>query len=234
MAKKALYLQLWEKFRMQILAGEYQYGEVFPTERELEIQYSCDRKTIRKALNLLVEESLLVRITGKGTFVCKPDIRLSLENLKSFSGLLRQEGVETEKKVLFFKKVEAGYRVAKILNIKKCDEVYKCVRVLYDKENPIVLETIYILDIFPDLLKFDLNIYSLFEVMESFGQFPTKVTEDILAVELPETEAQYLNKETGDPAYLISDITENQEGKIIEYNRAYIASERFVLSTDLF
>ena len=107
-------------------------------------------------------------------------------------------------------------------------------RVLYDKENPIVLETIYICDIFPDLLKFDLNIYSLFEVMESFGQFPTKVTEDILAVELPETEAQYLNKETGDPAYLISDITENQEGKIIEYNRAYIASERFVLSTDLF
>ena len=70
--------------------------------------------------------------------------------------------------------------------------------------------------------------------MESFGQFPTKVTEDILAVELPETEAQYLNKKTGDPAYLISDITENQEGKIIEYNRAYIASERFVLSTDLF
>lgn len=233
MAKKPLYLQLWEKFRNQILNGEYQYGDLFPTERELEKQFSCDRKTIRKALNLLVEESLLVRSAGKGTFVSKPDLRLSLETMKSYSGLLRQEGVETEKKVLFFDKVEAGYRIAKALNIDKADEIYKCVRLLYDKENPIVLETIYIKDIFPDMMKFDFNIYSLVEVMESFGQVPTKVTEDILAVELPEAEAQYLNKDAGAPVYLIIDITENQNGEVIEYNRAYILSERFVLSTDL-
>lgn len=233
MSRNPLYIQLWKKFRNQILAGDYHYGDMFPTERELEIQYSCDRKTIRKALNLLVDELLLVRITGKGTFVSKPDFRLSLETLKSFSGLLRQEGVETEKKVLYFQKINAGYRIAKRLNIDKTDSVYKCVRLIYDKENPIVLETIYIKDIFPDLMKFDFNIYSLVEVMESFGQVPTTVTEDILAVELSETEAQYLNKEPGDPAYLLVDITENQYGEVIEYNRAHFISERFILSTDL-
>lgn len=233
MKNKPLYIQLWEKYRNSILEGKYNYGELFSTERELEKVHSCDRKTIRKALNMLVDEQLLVRIVGKGTYVNKPDLRLQLESIQGFSGLLRQQGIEITNKVLFFQKVEAGYRVAKMLQIDKEDTVYKCIRLRYAKESPVAVETTYIRDIFPDLLKFDFNIYSLYEVMGSYGQFPEKVKEEITAVELPETEAQYLGKTPGDIAYLITDITRNKEGQIIEYNRSYTVSERFEMYADL-
>lgn len=233
MNSKPLYIQLWEKFKNQILNNEYKYGETFPTERELEKLYGYDRKTIRKALNLLVDEKLLVRIVGKGTFVCKPDIRLSMEVLKGFSGLLRQEGVEVTTKVLFFNKVEAGYRISKLFQINTKDMVYKCVRLRYTNNVPIALEFTFIKDIFPDLLKYDLNIYSLYEIMERYGQIPSKVIEEIMGVELSEMEAQWLEEDIDDPAYLITDIMYNQNQEVIEYNRAYTRSERFVLSTKL-
>jgi len=233
MANQPLYINLWRIFRKQILTGEYHYGDAFPTERELETKYKCDRKTIRKALSLLQEEQLLVRIVGKGTFVNKPDIRLSLESVRGLSGLLKQEGIEITSNVLYFQKIKAGYRIAKIMGIDRIAEVYKCVRLRSTKEGPIAVETTYIKDVFPELTNFDFNIYSLYGVMENYGQIPTTVTEDIMAIELSENEAQYLNKEPGDPVYLVVDITENQYGEVIEYNRTYALSERFVLSTEL-
>lgn len=233
MKSKPLYIQLWERYRNYILEGKYNYGELFPTERELEKVHNCDRRTIRKALNMLVDEQLLVRIVGKGTYVNKPDLRLQLESIQGFSGLLRQQGVEITNKVLFFQKVKAGYRVAKVLQIGKDESVYKCVRLRCAKESPIALETTYIRDIFPDLLRFDFNIYSLYEVMGSYGQSPDRVEEEIAAIELSDTEAQYLGKQPGDMAYLITDITRNREGLVIEYNRAYTVSERFVMYADL-
>ncbi|MDD3174126.1 MAG: GntR family transcriptional regulator [Herbinix sp.] len=233
MGSKSLYIQLWEHYRNQILTGTYKYGEIFPTERELEKVHNCNRKTIRKALNMLVEEKLLVRLIGKGTFVNRPDLTLPLETIRGFSSLIKQEGMEVINKVLFFQKVEAGYRVSKVFGISKEDRVYKCVRVRYVNENPIALDITYIRDVFPELLKFDFNVYSLYEVMESYGQIPCNVNEEVSAIELQEMEAQYLNKKSGDFAYLITDITKNQDGIIIEYNKSYTVSDRFALSTDL-
>ena len=47
--KKPRYIQLSDEIRNMILNNEYQYGEMFPPERELEMTYEMDRKTIRKA-----------------------------------------------------------------------------------------------------------------------------------------------------------------------------------------
>ena len=233
MKSKPLYIQIWEHYRKEITDGKYKYGDTFPTERELEKVHGCDRKTIRKALNLLVDENLLVRVVGKGTYVNEPDVRFSMESIRGFSRILQQEGIGVSSKLLFFGKVEAGYRVAKALGIYKGEMVYKCVRLRNTGDTPVALEMAYIKNIFPEIEKFDFNIYSLYDIYENYGHGVTEVEEEIQAIEISEQEAQYLEIKTGDPVLLITDISKDCHGEIIEYNRAYTVSDRFRLSTDL-
>ena len=136
-------------------------------------------------------------------------------------------------KLLFFGKVEAGYRVAKALGIYKGEMVYKCVRLRNTGDTPVALEMAYIKNIFPEIEKFDFNIYSLYDIYENYGHGVTEVEEEIQAIEISEQEAQYLEIKTGDPVLLITDISKDCHGEIIEYNRAYTVSDRFRLSTDL-
>ena len=65
----ALYLQLAAHFRDQIMAGTLPPGSQLPTEIELTETFEVSRNTVRQAMNLLVNEGLLARTQGRGTFV---------------------------------------------------------------------------------------------------------------------------------------------------------------------
>ncbi len=231
--KRPLYVQFADKMRNRILNEEYTYGQLFPSERELEAQYHIDRKTIRKSLNLLVEENLLVRVKGKGTFVNKPSIRFHMEKLTGFSRLLKQEGIQVTTKMISCTRETAGYRLAKIFGIEKNDPVNKLIRVRIAEEEPIALEYTYIRDVVPNFTEIDFSVYSLYDVLEKNGQIPSNIKEEVHAVQVSGNEAQILGKEDGGQAFLVIDVTRNQHGEVIEYNCAYTNSSRIELSTQL-
>ncbi len=64
-----LYLQLEEILRQEILSGSRREGDKLSTENELVEQYKVSRITVRRAVEELCEEGLVVRHPGKGTFV---------------------------------------------------------------------------------------------------------------------------------------------------------------------
>jgi DNA-binding LacI/PurR family transcriptional regulator len=69
MKPRVRYIKIVEHYRDQILAGKLTAGTRLPTEFELAGEYGFSRGTVRQALNLLVEEGLLERVQGRGTFV---------------------------------------------------------------------------------------------------------------------------------------------------------------------
>ena len=69
MKKKYLYEQIYSNLKTDILNGDYQAGDQLPTEKELIDAYNVSRLTAKNAIALLVEERLVERIPGKGTFV---------------------------------------------------------------------------------------------------------------------------------------------------------------------
>lgn len=68
----AIYAQLVNYFRERILGGSFRIGARLPTELEIAREHQISRGTVRQALNILVNEGLLERIPGRGTFVKEP------------------------------------------------------------------------------------------------------------------------------------------------------------------
>ena len=232
--KKPLYVQLADRLRNRIMNEEYKYGQVFPPERELERIYGIDRKTVRKSLNILEKEGLLFRIQGKGTYVNRPDISYSLQKVSGFSRLLRQQGVRITNRVLIKTGQAAGYRIAKVMGIHKSDPVWKLVRLRLADEEPISLEFTYIRqELIPDFECIDFEVYSLYDAWSKSHHVPTYIDGTIDAVEVSGMEARCLGKEDGSRVFLVTDVTRDQDGLVIEYNRAYTNSDRIRLSTQL-
>ncbi len=69
---KILHTQLMTYFRERILDGRLRAGTRLPADGELATQYQISRDTVRQALALLVNEGLIERVQGRGTFVSQP------------------------------------------------------------------------------------------------------------------------------------------------------------------
>lgn len=86
-----LYLQLARKLSIAIHDNRWNAGEALPSERVLAESLGVSRITARKAIALLVEQGLIRRTQGAGSFIT-PRIEDPLSRLTSFSEMLRQRG----------------------------------------------------------------------------------------------------------------------------------------------
>ena len=122
---------LWEKIRTHALPG----GQKLPSETELMQEYSVSRITIRAAIKELVDDGLLQRLQGKGTFVCEPKKEYRardtegfsysniLEGYQPFTRLLQLEYVLPPKKVQDFLGVPDGVSVLYSRRLRSMDDV---------------------------------------------------------------------------------------------------------------
>ena len=102
--KSLKYVQLQNTLRAEILQGKYLNGDKIPSEPQLMKQYHVTRTTIRKALENLVQEGLLHKEHGRGTFVDLRPINHSMWNFSGFTDYARSRRCEVVSKVL-----EAGF-----------------------------------------------------------------------------------------------------------------------------
>ncbi|MFC0336946.1 transcriptional regulator, GntR family [Kushneria avicenniae] len=92
-ARLPLYQRLREEIMDRIASGEWPPGEPIPTESELTRRYNIAVGTVRRAIDTLVNEGLLERSQGRGTFVRRPDFDAS------FFRFFRQVNAEGEASV---------------------------------------------------------------------------------------------------------------------------------------
>ena len=93
-ARLSLYHQLYEILHQQILLGELKPGDQLPTENELIKQYEVSRITVRRVLDMLVQEGLIYRQAGRGSFVAHATLEYGLSHIVSFTEDMRRRGFE--------------------------------------------------------------------------------------------------------------------------------------------
>jgi len=94
-APTPLYLQLASKLVEAIKGGQWRPGEALPAERQLCEQLQVSRVTLRQAVDALVEQGLVSRRQGAGTFITS-HIQHQLSGLASFSETLRMKGLSPD------------------------------------------------------------------------------------------------------------------------------------------
>ena len=133
-----LYEQLKKIIEQKIEQGDLEADDQIPSERELCEQYGVSRITVRQAINLAVNEGLLYRTHGRGTFVARPKIEQGLKNIHTFQQTLAAQGILASTKLLEAKFVPSDLFMSRLLETSMAEQVATLHLLGYGDEFPFV------------------------------------------------------------------------------------------------
>lgn len=201
-AFRPLYRQIQDLIVQALADREWQPGEMIPSELELAARFEVSQGTVRRAIDELAAENLLVRRQGKGTFVAThADPRAFFRFLR----LIPDDGTvpRSRSEPLDCQSLRAGQEVAQALSIAHGDPVLQLRRILRFDGKPVVVDEIYLpADLFPTLTldqlrASDRSLYTLFESL--FGVRMVRAEEKIRAVAADPAAADLLGIPQGTP-----------------------------------
>ena len=225
-----LYYQIKNIIREMIENEELKPGEMIPAERELcEIQ-GVSRMTVNKAIMDLVNEGIVYREQGKGTFVAVPKEKQQISKLKGFTEEMEHKGLKSNTHILSFRVKPATKQLKIVLNLgSEESSVIEIIRLRISNEEPLAIETVWISNnTFKDLTADAIEGKSLYSIFrEKYGVDPTKAKQTIEPIILSGYEATLLNQKQNSVALMFKRTTYLKDGSPIEYTNAIYRSDRY-------
>jgi len=230
-----LYRQLYEVLRAQISSGAWRPGDMLPTETSLLDQYQVSRATVRRALDALVQEGLIYRERGRGTFVSHPTVQQGLVRIVSFTEDMRQRGLEPSTEVLSANLIPANGDLAKVLDIEAGDELARIERLRLADGGPMSIETSYLVHQHcPGILQHDYAHNPLRETLErAYGVRIERATQAIRAVSASVEIADRLSIQPTSAVLYIERVSLSQHSIPVEFLRIHHRGDRYVLYNEL-
>lgn len=231
-----LYRQIKELLIRSLEEGEWKPGDVIPSEGELAGRFGVSQGTVRKAIDEMAAENLLVRRQGKGTFVATHTDPLSFYR---FLRLVPDDGIPTQAVSDPFscEPVAAGVEVAEALGLRVGDPVMYVKRVLRFKGCAVVFDQIYLVaEFFGELTLERLrggerSLYSLFE--SDFGVRMIRAEERLRAVSALGECVDLLSVAEGDPLLLVERTAYSYGDKPVEWCRGLYCTSRHYYRNEL-
>jgi GntR family transcriptional regulator len=230
-----LYAQLEEILTERIKSGEWSPDHRIPSENELNRIFGLSRMTVRGVLTKMVNDGLLLRVPGKGTFVTSAGkISAVSPAYRGVREQLEALGFETSTELVSSSVVTPSSEVQRQLGLTANDKVVEIVRLRSANGSPISIHRSYIPgDLAPRLDGADVIEEQLCKVLEArYGLRMKKVREHLEAVALNAQDAKYLGVRRGEPALLLEDIIFNDSERPFEYSRIVFRGDKLRLRFD--
>ena len=227
-----LYQQLSDEIKDQIKEGRLKAGDRLMTEAEFSQQYEVSRITVRKAIELLVDEGYVTRKQGIGTFIAEKKLRrvVDPDNLvRSFSEASRMSGQEPSSELISVEWVMPEASVQRSLHVGEEEKVLKIVRLRKIDGVPVMIESNY----YPKRLDFRLQANltgSTYEVFREHGLIPSHAVRTVQICYATLEEAQRLGVEENQPLLLQTEETTDQNQQILHYIKVVVNSQRYQLT----
>ena len=229
MEKHSLYQQLADSLRDKIYEGKYAFGDKLPSERSLAEKFGISHLTVRKALAILEEEGMLLRVQGKGTFVRAQKYSIDMQHMDGFSSMFGQQGITITNKVLYSGVREAGFKYSRIFGIPREEPVFELIRLRQNGEDPVALEyNILPTKRVPHVEEYDYSLYSLWDVYRQTGIQLVEENQKLEIVKVYNPQADLLNVEEGADVLVLSSTALDLSGKVIECTKIYDNAKRMV------
>lgn len=223
-----IYIQISELIREKIINGSYSHTNMLPTEAKIAQEFSASRATVRKAIDLLINEDLVVRKQGSGTYIREKKIHHNVFALQSFKEEMNHLNIKYENKVLEFKVIKADNRISTYLDLEEGEEVYFSKRLKFIGDSPAIIEDSYMpLKLFKDLSYNDL-VNSKYDYIEKKKGFSiTGSRQEIIPIIPNQREMELLNIEVNSPALKINLVSFMEAGTIFEYTELIFNSSSY-------
>jgi GntR family transcriptional regulator len=217
-----LYKQIRQLLVQSLDQGEWKPGEMIPSELELAARFQVSQGTVRKAVDELAAENLLVRRQGKGTFVATHhEARAQFRFLR----LVPDEGeaVPAQSRFLECRRVRAPADIARELELRTGDALVYLRRVLQFAGKPTVLDDIWLPGALfkgltaERLAEYKGPLYGLFET--EFGTRMIRADERLRAVAADADAGEVLQIETGTPLLLVERVSYTYGERPVEVRR---------------
>jgi GntR family transcriptional regulator len=232
-SKLPLYHQLYEILKESILGGVFQPGEMIPAESELIERYGVSRTTVRQVLGILVNEGLVYRQRGRGSFVAHQTLEEGLSRIISFTEDMKRRGFNPETQVLFADVIPAPPQIADKLRITPGEELARIRRLRLADGEPICIEDSHLLyRLFPGIERADLS-RSLEEETHAHGVRWSRAVQTIRAVQAEREVAKLLAVPAKSAVLLIERVSYTQDDQPAEFLRVHYRGDRYSLHTEL-
>lgn len=223
-----VYYQLKNDLTSKIAKGVWKSGDCIASERELCEIYGVSRMTIRQAVGELVQEGVLLRIKGKGTFVCEQ--KLKQQDMMSFTEIIKKTGNELVTEVLEFSTIETPEDFEDIFTL---DNLYKIKRKRIVDKECVALETVYIPVDYCGYINKDMLNGSLFKILEKFGYVVDYSNSSISAVIINEELKEIFGVDQEVPMLKVISKTYDDKDKMIFLEEAIYRSDKYLLEVNI-
>ena len=207
-----MYKQVINIISDQIAGGEFKPGDKIPSELELMQRFGVSRITIRAAIAELVDDGILTRAQGKGTFVASPKINHPALDLLGFHRSCTLAGKTGTTKLINIAWIAPTQKQKDFWNLGEQDMVICTKRLRYVDDVPTMIEINHYPEEFSYLFQEDLN-QSLFSIFKKHN-YQFSVTERTLEIcKANEEEGKLLQIKPNTPLLLFQDTHNDSEGK---------------------
>lgn len=224
-----LYQQIKALITQSLQSGEWKPGELIPSEVELAARFKVSQGTVRKAIDELSAENLVVRRQGKGTFVATHhEERAHYRFLRLMPDV--GEAHQADNRIIEVKRMRAPAEVARLLDVKSGDSVIFIRRVQSFDGVPTILEELWLPGALfrgltaERLVEYKGPMYGLFET--EFGTRMIRATERVKAVLAEPQVSELLDVPSGTPLLSLERVSFTYGDKPVEVRRGLYRTDR--------
>jgi GntR family transcriptional regulator len=227
-----LYHQVADALRLEIRERGLRPGDFLSTEEVLEARFAVSRATVRRALEELVADGLVVRMPSKGTYVARRRVDVRLPVLRSFTETIVDLGMVPSSRVLSAEVAEAPDDVHVRLDLEEGEQVVRVERLRFADDEPML----YLIAYFPLHLGIDAESDfsgSVYALLASRG-FAVADAEHVVEADAADAEvAEAIGVESGHPVLRMHCTTYDDDGRPILYELARCRSDLYRYSVRL-
>ncbi|EUJ19804.1 GntR family transcriptional regulator [Listeria aquatica] len=223
-----IYMQIQADIKQKIEVGTWEIGSSIPAERQLAEMFHVSRMTVRQAIQGLVDDGILQRRVGAGTFIAEKKLTERLEAVTSFTNLMLQEGKIPSTRIVSYGIRPASIQEQDALNLSGNSNVMKIERIRYGDQIPILYEVAAIPEQIASLLTKEDIMDSLYNAIETkLGRKIGDAEQVMEAALVSEKVAPFLDVKLGSPVMKLRQITALDDGRPFEFTRSQYVGSRF-------
>jgi GntR family transcriptional regulator len=231
-----LYIQVKKRITESLVSAEWSPGQSIPSEIELAKKYNVSQGTVRKAIDDLAADKILIRRQGKGTYVSthdEEDIQLRFLRLTEQSG--KKERLQN--KLISFEREKASNQIAKALGINNSSTLISIKRILTFNDKPLILDFIKVPAVSfrgltaEKVIEKKGSMYRMYET--DFATQMLHADEKIKAVKANKESSSILNISEGTPLLSVERLSYTYDDKPIEWRLGLCVTLNHYYKTEL-